>query len=56
MLRDFIGTRHEGGGSERKRSAKKRSFVWAAEPPLRRGPGTRGGAGGRRGGGGRRGA
>ena len=45
MLRGFIGTRHEGG-LERKRSAKKRSFVWAAEPPLRRGPGTRGGAGG----------
>ena len=47
MLRGFIGHRYEARGRiGEKAIKKKRGFVWAAEPPLRRGPGTRGGAGG----------
>ena len=39
--------RHEARGRiGEKGISPKRNFVWAAEPSLRRGPGTRGGAGG----------
>ena len=49
MLRGFIGTRHEGGGLKRKRSAKKTEFrvgCRAAAPPWPRHARRRGGAGG----------